>query len=129
MKIREIRAAGLKGATPQGGWSSELVQEDCIHTLVVVLTDEDVTGVGSVFTNSDLVHAALAVLEPLLGDLAMPLRTLILSGIMVPLVVYLALPFATSRFRRWLAAERLTSPVVSRSRYRLSNRSERTLVS
>ena len=65
MKIREIRAAGLKGATPQGGWSSELVQEDCVHTLVVVLTDEDVTGVGSVFTNSELVHAALAVLEPL----------------------------------------------------------------
>ncbi len=68
MKIREIQAAGLKGATPQGGWSSELVQEDCIHTLVVVYTDEGVTGVGSVFTNSDLVHAALAVLEPLYRD-------------------------------------------------------------
>ena len=65
MKIREIRAAGLKGATPQGGWSRELVQEDCVHTLVVVYTDECVTGVGSVFTNSDLVHAALAVLDPL----------------------------------------------------------------
>ena len=55
MKIREIRAAGLKGATPQGGWSSEPQPEDCIHTLVVVFTDEGVTGVGSVFTNSDLV--------------------------------------------------------------------------
>ena len=55
MKIREIRAAGLKGATPQGGWSSEPQPEDCIHTLVVVVTDEGVTGVGSVFTNSDLV--------------------------------------------------------------------------
>ena len=65
MKIREIRAAGLKGATPQGGWSSEPQPEDCIHTLVVVFTDEGVTGVGSVFTNSDLVQAALAVLEPL----------------------------------------------------------------
>ena len=68
MKIREIRAAGLKGATPQGGWSSEPQPEDCIHTLVVVFTDEGVTGVGSVFTNSDLVHAALAVLEPLYRD-------------------------------------------------------------
>ena len=68
MKIREIRAAGLKGATPQGGWSSEPQPEDCIHTLVVVITDEGVTGVGSVFTNSDLVHAALAVLEPLYRD-------------------------------------------------------------
>jgi D-galactarolactone cycloisomerase len=64
VKIREIRAAGLKGATPQGGWSRELEQADCIHTLIVVATDEGVTGVGSVFTNSDLVKAALAVLEP-----------------------------------------------------------------
>ena len=55
MKIREIRAAGLKGATPQGGWNSEPQPEDCIHTLVVVFTDEGVTGVGSVFTNSDIV--------------------------------------------------------------------------
>jgi D-galactarolactone cycloisomerase len=65
MKIREIRAAGLKGATPQGGWSSELEQKDCVHTLVAVLTDEGVTGVGSVFTNCDLVRAALGILEPL----------------------------------------------------------------
>ena len=68
MKIREIRAAGLQGATPLGGWSSELEQQDCVHTLIVVFTDEGVTGVGSVFTNSDLVKAALAVLEPLYRD-------------------------------------------------------------
>ena len=65
VKIREIRAAGLKGATPQGGWSSELEQQDCVHTLVAVLTDEGVTGVGSVFTNCDFVRAALGILEPL----------------------------------------------------------------
>jgi L-alanine-DL-glutamate epimerase-like enolase superfamily enzyme len=65
MKIREIRAAGLKGATPQGGWSSELVEQDCIHTLIAVFTDVGVIGIGSVFTNADLVQAALAVLEPL----------------------------------------------------------------
>ena len=65
MKIREIRAAGLKGATPQGGWSSELVEENCVHTLIAVFTDEGEIGVGSVFTNADLVRAALAVLEPL----------------------------------------------------------------
>ena len=65
MKIREIRAAGLQGATPLGGWSSELEQQDCVHTLVAVLTDEGVTGVGSVFTNCDLVKAALGILEPL----------------------------------------------------------------
>jgi D-galactarolactone cycloisomerase len=65
MKIREIRAVGLRGQTPEGGWSEEIEQEDCIHTLVAVLTDEDVVGFGSVYTNDGLVRAALAVLEPL----------------------------------------------------------------
>jgi D-galactarolactone cycloisomerase len=64
MKIREIRAVGLRGQTPEGGWSEEIEQEDCIHTLVAVLTDEDVVGFGSVYTNDGLVHSALAVLEP-----------------------------------------------------------------
>ena len=65
MKIRDIRAVGLVGATPEGGWSSELRPEDSVHTLVAVLTDEGVTGVGSVFTNVALVKGALAVMEPL----------------------------------------------------------------
>jgi L-alanine-DL-glutamate epimerase-like enolase superfamily enzyme len=65
MRIREIRCAGLRGATPEGGWSNELRPEDCVHTLVTVLTDEGLVGLGSVFTNDALVRAALAVLEPL----------------------------------------------------------------
>ncbi|MFO1447821.1 MAG: mandelate racemase/muconate lactonizing enzyme family protein [Opitutaceae bacterium] len=65
MKIKEIRCAGLRGATPEGGWSNELRPEDCVHTLVAVHTDEGIVGVGSVFTNDALVRAALAVLEPL----------------------------------------------------------------
>ncbi len=65
MKIREVRAVGLRGATPEGGWSDELRPDTCVHTLVVVHTDEGVTGIGSVFTNDDLVRAALGVLEPL----------------------------------------------------------------
>lgn len=65
MKIRDIRAFGLRGATPEGGWSVELRPEDCVHTLVIVRTDEDLVGVGSVFSNDALVRAALAVLEPL----------------------------------------------------------------
>ena len=40
MKIREIRAAGLRGATPEGGWDEELRPDDCVHTLIAVLTDE-----------------------------------------------------------------------------------------
>lgn len=65
MKIREIRCAGLRGATPEGGWSNELRPEDCVHTLITVHTDEGVVGLGSVFTNDELVRAALRILEPL----------------------------------------------------------------
>jgi len=65
MKIREVRAVGLRGATPEGGWSDELRPDTCVHTLIAVHTDEGVTGIGSVFTNDDLVRAALGVLEPL----------------------------------------------------------------
>jgi L-alanine-DL-glutamate epimerase-like enolase superfamily enzyme len=65
MRIREIRALGLRGATPEGGWSSEIQPDDCVHTLVLVLTDAGVTGVGSVFTSEDLVRGALKVLAPL----------------------------------------------------------------
>jgi D-galactarolactone cycloisomerase len=65
MKILEIRCAGLRGATPEGGWSNELQPDDCVHTLVAVYTDEGITGLGSVFTNDHLVGAALEVLKPL----------------------------------------------------------------
>ena len=65
MRIQDIQAIGLTGATPEGGWSNELRPEDSVHTLVVVRSDEGHTGVGSVFTNAGLVRAALAILEPL----------------------------------------------------------------
>lgn len=65
MKIRDIRAVGLRGASPEGGWSEEIRPDDCVHTLIAVLTDEGITGFGSVFTNDALVKSALQVLEPL----------------------------------------------------------------
>ncbi len=65
MKILEIRAAGLRGRTPEGGWSQELKPSDCVHTLIEVTTDEGLAGWGSVFTTEDLVKGALAFLEPL----------------------------------------------------------------
>jgi D-galactarolactone cycloisomerase len=69
LKIHEIRAFGLRGSTPEGGWSHELCPEDCVHTLIAVYTNGGVgggvVGWGSVFTNDDLVRAALAVLRPL----------------------------------------------------------------
>lgn len=66
MKITRVRAAGLRGATPAGGWSNELKPDDVVHTLVVVDTDEGLQGVGSVFTSEDLTRSALEVLSPLL---------------------------------------------------------------
>src|SRR5438034_9310389 len=66
MKIRSIRCAGLRGATPEGGWSNELKPDDCVHTLVAVQTEEGLTGMGSVFTSDHLVRGALKLLEPLL---------------------------------------------------------------
>lgn len=72
MKIREIRCAGLRGATPEGGWSNEIRPEDCIQTLIAVHTDEGAVGLGSVFTNEALVRASLLILEPLyLGENAL----------------------------------------------------------
>jgi D-galactarolactone cycloisomerase len=68
MKIREIRAAGLRGRTPKGGWTNEPEPQDCIHTLIAVLTDDGVKGWGSAFTSDDLVRGALAVLRPLYQD-------------------------------------------------------------
>lgn len=65
MKIREVRAFGLRGRTPEGGWSNELRPDDCVHTILAMLTDEGPVGWGSVFTSEDLVRASLAVLRPL----------------------------------------------------------------
>ncbi len=65
MRIHDIQAIGLSRATPKGGWSEELRPEYTVHTLVIVRTDEGLTGIGSVFTNAGLVRAALAVMEPL----------------------------------------------------------------
>lgn len=65
MKIRDIRAAGLRGRTPKGGWSNELQPQDCVHTLIAVLTDEGLTGWGSAYTSDELVRGALSVLRPL----------------------------------------------------------------
>src|SRR5581483_7940815 len=65
MKITRIEAAGLRGATPEGGWANEIRPTDCVHTLIAVFTDQGITGWGSVFSNDSLVEAALGVLEPL----------------------------------------------------------------
>ncbi|MGY8643819.1 MAG: mandelate racemase/muconate lactonizing enzyme family protein [Verrucomicrobiales bacterium] len=67
MKIESIRILPLRGATPDGGWDDvHLNPETNLHTLVEVITDEGVTGLGSVFTSAHLVEGAVAVLKPFL---------------------------------------------------------------
>jgi D-galactarolactone cycloisomerase len=68
VKIREIRAIGLRGATPEGGWTEEIKPEDSVHTLIAVLADEDVVGLGSVFNNVAVVRACLEQLKSLYQD-------------------------------------------------------------
>lgn len=64
--IQNVEAIGLVGGTPDGGWSNELERDICVHTLIAVITDDGITGWGSVFTSGDLVRASLGVLRPLL---------------------------------------------------------------
>ena len=66
MKIIDVKFAGLKGATPKGGWTEELKPDSVVHTLISIKTDSGVVGVGTVFTSADLVAASLEVLKPML---------------------------------------------------------------
>ncbi len=65
MKIAEIRLHRLIGGTVDGGWPEGHEPEDDLHTLVEVVTDEGLTGVGSIFTSYGLASAAVEFLRPL----------------------------------------------------------------
>ena len=66
MKITDFKIAGLRGATPAGGWSTEIENVQCIHTLLLLQTDAEIWGLGSVFTHDVLVQGAMDVLWPFL---------------------------------------------------------------
>src|SRR5437868_6592100 len=66
MKVADVRLTGLTGGTVEGGWAEELTPEDNIHTVVKVLTDGGLVGVGGAYTSSALVGAAAKLLRPLL---------------------------------------------------------------
>ena len=66
MKIVDIRLTGLAGGTVEGGWADDLKPEDDVHTILEVLTDEGLSGVGSVFTSKALVAGAVKLLMPFL---------------------------------------------------------------
>ena len=71
MKIVDIKTIGLANRTPQTGWSHEVDPEENMHTLVQVVTDEGLIGLGSAFTSKALVDGALRLLRPwLIGECA-----------------------------------------------------------
>src|SRR5436305_12344905 len=66
MKIADIRLTGLSGGTVEGGWADELTPADDINTIVEVVTDEGLTGIGSAMTSKALVDGGVRLLKPLL---------------------------------------------------------------
>jgi L-alanine-DL-glutamate epimerase-like enolase superfamily enzyme len=66
MKIIDVRITGLAGGTVEGGWANELQPEDDLNTIVEVLTDEGLVGLGSAMTSKALVAGAVKLLRPLL---------------------------------------------------------------
>ena len=66
MKIKDIRLIPLTGATPDGGWDQGFEEEDNLHTLVEVISDEGVVGLGSIYTSARIIEGALGILRPML---------------------------------------------------------------
>ncbi|MCH2212621.1 MAG: mandelate racemase/muconate lactonizing enzyme family protein [Fuerstiella sp.] len=66
MKITGIDVCPLSGATVDGGWPQGHEPQDDLHAIVVIHTDDGVTGYGSCFTSGSLVSAAVHLLWPLL---------------------------------------------------------------
>lgn len=64
MQIKQIVVHKLLGGTVDGGWPDGHEPEDDLHALLEIETDEGLTGVGSVFTNSALVEAGVETLRP-----------------------------------------------------------------
>src|SRR5687768_7116839 len=71
MKIVDVRAIPLLGRVSEGGWEATLDADQNSHTLLVVETDEGLTGVGSAYTSLALVEGALKLLRPwVIGECA-----------------------------------------------------------
>ncbi len=71
MKIVDVRLTGLTGGTVDGGWPQGNRPEEDLNTIVEVLTDEGLIGVGSAMTSKSLVAAGVALLRPhLIGERA-----------------------------------------------------------
>ncbi|NBO91977.1 MAG: mandelate racemase/muconate lactonizing enzyme family protein [Planctomycetia bacterium] len=71
MLIREVRITGLVGGTVDGGWPQGNKPEEDLNTLIEVVTNDGLIGIGSVMTSKALVSAGVKLLLPhLIGERA-----------------------------------------------------------
>jgi L-alanine-DL-glutamate epimerase-like enolase superfamily enzyme len=71
MKISDVCITGLSGGTVDGGWPGGMKPEEDLNTLIEVVTDEGLTGVGSAMSSKALITAAVQLLRPhLIGERA-----------------------------------------------------------
>jgi L-alanine-DL-glutamate epimerase-like enolase superfamily enzyme len=69
MKIIDLRITGLTGGTVDGGWPQGNRPEEDLNTIIEVITDEGLTGVGSAMTSKALIEAGVQLLRPhLIGE-------------------------------------------------------------
>src|SRR5262245_47749961 len=66
MKIIEVRTIRLHGATHDHGWPGGTDPNAQYNTILEVLTDEGLRGIGSCYTTQALVEASLDLLRPML---------------------------------------------------------------
>jgi D-galactarolactone cycloisomerase len=66
MKIVEVRTLALSGATDDHGWPGGTDPNVQYNTLVEVVSDEGLVGLGSCYTTRPLVEGSLELLKPLL---------------------------------------------------------------
>lgn len=72
MKITGIRAIPLYSRAAESGWEDDIASAETIQTLVQVLTDEGLVGLGSCYSSHSLVEASLRMLRPFcIGQSAM----------------------------------------------------------
>lgn len=66
MRITGLDVCPLTGGTVDGGWPQGHEPQEDLHTIVIVHTDEGVSGYGSCFTSGSLIEGSVKLLWPLL---------------------------------------------------------------
>src|SRR5580692_11482051 len=62
MKIVKVNVIPLVGGTVDGGWPQGHEKKENLHTLLEVVTDEGISGVGGVYTSGALTEGAIGLL-------------------------------------------------------------------